>query len=527
MELSQQDILSIFNKINKNDNPSKYDKYFNKITIILSDINNTLNIKIYELDDMRIVYDFFTIFFKINNPITVVSLADIYFQIIKCKKFWKMCYSFTNIYILTDIFNNLIYLSNKLQNLLLTSNLLFEMETLVKELNSKEDANDEFNEIILYLYSKNYTNILTDEYYRQELEHQFNNNLSCLENNMLLNNCLASLSSCTDAYLQYYLFCSLFPFYFKKYIKKAKDKKTDFITIALCECINILNKFILKTDYIISLEEEDNFEKLFVCLKKEKQIMKQFPDLIYPLSIIINEIVIIPERIELNIKAFIILKRFFFLFKTHRIKISHILSKIILNIGLFSTKCKQLKEVSYFLKIIQNNGKYYNNNFDILFDKSENNEYNAIVNKILSNKYYNKKFIFNNKEDNIITSISHMNKVITKVPLKATINSGNFKIFSFFSKDNAKKILLWKFKIEAYDINVGIYKIESFSNCNNIDEITQYNKCILEFENYKSGNNYYVSNTLITDPGLYYVIFDNTFSIFKDKSINYEFFLLE
>lgn len=100
----------------------------------------------------------------------------------------------------------------------------------------------------------------------------------------------------------------------------------------------IVEKFIFQLEYSVSYERNKVYETKFFALKDEKHLLTEHPDLLKNVAIILNAVLLRPFEINLQLKAFYIIRRLHYLYPQYSDQINNPLNLILSNISIYSVK---------------------------------------------------------------------------------------------------------------------------------------------------------------------------------------------
>lgn len=154
---------------------------------------------------------------------------------------------------------------------------------------------------------------------------------------------------------------------------------------------------------------------------------------------------------------------------------------------------------------------------------------------LISNKHYSNQALAYPKDVDRIVSVNSLN-IFIGLPLLKKIQSGDTFEINFLvgeSKSSGNKnefIIYWKFKTERYDIKFGVYKLNSLRDTHPSQlEDTKRGKdfsAVIPLQKVSSIGEFSTGTIIVRDPGYYRVIFDNTYSYFREKELTYSVNLL-
>ena len=117
-------------------------------------------------------------------------------------------------------------------------------------------------------------------------------------------------------------------------------------------------------------------------------------------------------------------------------------------------------------------------------------------------------------------------------PLKLKVPASDFAAHYFFVPSNDlsdERLLLlhWQVKVQAYDLNFSVVKTQGISllSPQNLGQPGEENGAILPSTRISSGS-WLRGFVLLRNPGLYAILFDNSFSFFREKNVKLYFVIL-
>jgi len=98
----------------------------------------------------------------------------------------------------------------------------------------------------------------------------------------------------------------------------------------------IVEKFIFQLEYSISYERNRVYETKFFAVKDEKLLLAEHPAIFKNVAIILNSVLLRPFEINLQIKAFYVIRRLYFSFPQFAEFIVNPLNLVLSNISIYS-----------------------------------------------------------------------------------------------------------------------------------------------------------------------------------------------
>ena len=91
-------------------------------------------------------------------------------------------------------------------------------------------------------------------------------------------------------------------------------------------------------------------------------------------------------------------------------------------------------------------------------------------------------------------------------------------------------MLSWKFWLKNYDIRFGVFKMSKFWQPEHVQDYEQQKHCkqVVKMEKYSQvSKDRPVKGHIFLKPGLYHLVFDNTYSMMRGKDLFYQIVQLE
>lgn len=108
----------------------------------------------------------------------------------------------------------------------------------------------------------------------------------------------------------------------------------------------IVEKFIFQNEYQISFEKNGIFETKSFIVKEEVEQISDNPHILINVALVLNPILLRPFEVNLQIRAFFILRRLYYLFPNKADFIIHPLVLVLSNISIYA-----VDSLPYFLII--------------------------------------------------------------------------------------------------------------------------------------------------------------------------------
>ena len=100
----------------------------------------------------------------------------------------------------------------------------------------------------------------------------------------------------------------------------------------------IVEKFIFQLEYSVSYERNKVYETKFFSIKDEKNLLTENPALLKNVAIILNSVLLRPFEINLQLKAFYIIRRLYYLYPQYSEQIINPLNLVLSNISIYSVE---------------------------------------------------------------------------------------------------------------------------------------------------------------------------------------------
>ena len=177
------------------------------------------------------------------------------------------------------------------------------------------------------------------------VEVHFNKTLRDIAFNKSIKDCAPT--GCTSLEQQFNLFSKLYPYYIKKGVELCNSNQQE-LEAVFAEALEVAQAMLFQTEYTFSFEKAGVYETRNFTLLKEKQILLDFPEIYYPISIIINELLVRPNLSQFHIPALVLIRRLYYYFPDIRPKLPHALVTLFTNLALFGTEDAK-KQAAIFL----------------------------------------------------------------------------------------------------------------------------------------------------------------------------------
>lgn len=183
------------------------------------------------------------------------------------------------------------------------------------------------------------------------MEAQFNRNLREISSKKSIIECAPT--ECGSLEQQYNLFSKLYPYYIKKGISETNTNMEKLNEI-FKEALRVCELMVPQTSWQLSFSSSGAYETKTVHLLKEKHIITEFPEIYYPVSIIINELLIRPHLSQFHHSVFTLMRRLYHYFPSLRQHMAKPLMIMFTNIALFgSEEMKKLTAIFLYQLVNQ------------------------------------------------------------------------------------------------------------------------------------------------------------------------------
>lgn len=174
---------------------------------------------------------------------------------------------------------------------------------------------------------------------------QFNRILRDIELNKHIRECAPE--NCANLEQQYNLFSKLYPYYLKRGLTEFFRDQPRLIEM-FREAISVCSKMLFQTTYRFSFEKGGVHETKTFSVNKEREVMLDFPEVYYPISILINELLIRPDLSEFHEPALTLIRRLYFNFEKIRDSLAKPIMILLTNIRMFGSE-ESKKQAAIFL----------------------------------------------------------------------------------------------------------------------------------------------------------------------------------
>ncbi|KAL4471309.1 hypothetical protein ABPG73_018222 [Tetrahymena malaccensis] len=474
------------------------DSAFFKKVVLLAQLENPKRC-------LKVIYLFFQLF---NDKIILKHL-------LKLADYNRLIVDIINsYYILLEKFKNtkleieLKISFNNLQNILDSQGhyeefkLLIEQQTTLQSLDSI-DLTSEQKEVFETIkhYSK-----LKEIYHKQE----------AIKYIVLL------LGKCETAIQQYKILVHhLSPIFLE--LSNANYENNESKVIYVNQVLDLLDRYIFPIEFLINFDTSRIQGTKTYYLRNLKHVVQYFQKLYTLVGGFLNSVLLMPQEIQLNLRALFMIRRMYYFFyddsQIRRLMEGPIIV-ILSNLALFTKDVVQKKEPTLFLhKLLDDQ-----NTLQSLKEKLEQNEY---IKTLKENKYFGVMAKCYPQDIDVQYNFKNLNFQVN-YPVYRKIDAGSFYYYNILvTKQDT--IIYWSFKTLNYDIKFGLFKMETLSNELQIDSYEEEKqiKAIVKLQKADSHKEPVMAYSLVSQPGYYRIVFDNTYSYWREKELLYTIQVLE
>ena len=313
-------------------------------------------------------------------------------------------------------------------------------------------------------------------------------------------------------------------FFNYKYILKFDSSKKNYVStfLYLSDLISNEEKLLSNikvNNYTNDINQLSFLNEVLFEETNQKEIMLKYENIFKISLLVLNTLIIYENEFDLQFICFLILRRIYFIFPQFRKETEDLLASSLINLCKFQSKeesktiieCKQL--LNYLLKEgndtlkgkinhrLESNGK----NLNIELEKNEIIDNSLIEYDVLNLYDFNLK---------------------TGYPLYTRIEAGS-KFFKYIEVENKNSLVYIGYSIEYYNIDFHLLKYCANINqeLNDDDNLNDNFVEIVKFE--RSGETPVKIILFVKEPGIYKIIFDNSFSWFTQKEVKYRINILK
>ena len=313
-------------------------------------------------------------------------------------------------------------------------------------------------------------------------------------------------------------------FFNYKYILKFDSSKKNYVStfLYLSDLISNEEKLLSNikvNNYSNDINQLSFLNEVLFEETNQKEIMLKYENIFKISLLVLNTLIIYENEFDLQFICFLILRRIYFIFPQFRKETEDLLASSLINLCKFQSKeesktiieCKQL--LNYLLKEgndtlkgkinhrLESNGK----NLNIELEKNEIIDNSLIEYDVLNLYDFNLK---------------------TGYPLYTRIEAGS-KFFKYIEVENKNSLVYIGYSIEYYNIDFHLLKYCANINqeLNDDDNLNDNFVEIVKFE--RSGETPVKIILFVKEPGIYKIIFDNSFSWFTQKEVKYRINILK
>ena len=313
-------------------------------------------------------------------------------------------------------------------------------------------------------------------------------------------------------------------FFNYKYILKFDSSKKNYVStfLYLSDLISNEEKLLSNikvNNYSNDINQLSFLNQVLFEETNQKEIMLKYEN-IFPISLLVlNTLIIYENEFDLQFICYLILRRIYFIFPQFRKETEDLLASSLINLCKFQSKeerkniieCKQL--LNYLLK--EGNDTLKGKINHRLESKGKNLNIELEKNEIIDNSLIEYD-ILNLYDFNLKTGY----------PLYTRIEAGS-KFFKYIEVENKNSIVYIGYSIEYYNIDFHLLKYCANINqeLNDDDNLNDNFVEIVKFE--RSGETPVKIILFVKEPGIYKIIFDNSFSWFTQKEVKYRINILK
>ena len=313
-------------------------------------------------------------------------------------------------------------------------------------------------------------------------------------------------------------------FFNYKYILKFDSSKKNYVStfLYLSDLISNEEKLLSNikvNNYSNDINQLSFLNEVLFEETNQKEIMLKYEN-IFPISLLVlNTLIIYENEFDLQFICYLILRRIYFIFPQFRKETEDLLASSLINLCKFQSKkkkkniieCKQL--LNYLLK--EGNDTLKGKINHRLESKGKNLNIELEKNEIIDNSLIEYD-ILNLYDFNLKTGY----------PLYTRIEAGS-KFFKYIEVENKNSLVYIGYSIEYYNIDFHLLKYCANINqeLNDDDNFNDIFVEIVKFE--RSGETPVKIILFVKEPGIYKIIFDNSFSWFTQKEVKYRINILK
>jgi hypothetical protein len=177
------------------------------------------------------------------------------------------------------------------------------------------------------------------------LEVQFNRILRDIPMHKGIEECAPT--ACISLEQQYNLFSKLYPYYLKRGVNEFVGDQAVLEKI-LAEACKVSNRMLFQRKYRVRFEKGGVWETKEFTVCKESVISSDFPEIYYPISVLLNELLVRPHLSQFHPMALTLIRRLYVYYPHMRNNLTRPLMLLFTNIVHFgSEECK--KQAAIFL----------------------------------------------------------------------------------------------------------------------------------------------------------------------------------
>ncbi|CAD8120656.1 unnamed protein product [Paramecium sonneborni] len=325
------------------------------------------------------------------------------------------------------------------------------------------------------------------------------------------------LSSCESIIDQYYLFGGHLQELIYEYLLMIRQMEEKQQANFLTQLLGIYERYILDVQYTIQEMQSRTY-----YIKIEKQmILHQISNMYKSCAQLLNMILVLPEEIILQKRVYLMIKVLYKYIPDLRIALMGPLQLVMRNLSLFLHKdAQEYKEITIFLYQL-----IHSSDYDDKFKQSLLEDEDLAY--LRENKYFSVKALSYVDESQTVPSLRNLN-IQAAFPCYAIVQAASIYCYSFMV-DKPNSLIFWSFRTLDYDVSFGLFKLLTIEDLGIIDYLNERNgvKSLIKLQRIESHKQPIIGVTVISNPGLYRIVFDNSYSYLRSKQLFYSIHLLE
>lgn len=264
-----------------------------------------------------------------------------------------------------------------------------------------------------------------------------------------------SLSQSEAIYDQFELFGGVIQDYVTDFIGQLKKETQQQKMQYYSQLLSIYERYICQTQFVIMLELYNIHETKIYTLKNEKQLILNHPFIYYGCALLLNEILLMPNEISLQLRAFSLIKKLYEYFPQLKDVLKGPILLVLKNISLFAQTSVELKEPTIFLYQLCHSSPYDEEYKKTLVECQE-------LKYLRENKYYSVKALSFTEDNGQIYNLRSIS-IQVMFPNYTILNAASIFVYSIcIEKPNS--IVYWNFKTLDYDVGFGLFKLSQGSS---------------------------------------------------------------